>query len=989
MRTIGTSLAAIHAAVVAAAFLPMLSAHGQPVAYNLGTIGAAGNGVNAAGVTIGVPGPLAGGDYATGYFQPPGGNGTLNTQVPYNAALNPSSSSSPFTIEYWVEPAQTTDGVAVGPTPVFNRVSTSPRSGWVFYQRASVGVNNPANTNGSGWNFRMYNGNGSSFDAGLNLTGGTNDANAWSYIVATWNGTTASLYDNGTLVASGTGNYNPSTSAILSIGTYDNGDDAFNGAVGKVAIYGTALSPSRIQAHYAATSGTAYSSLVLQDGALEYLPLSPLVWTGSLNNFWDVNTTANFRESPGRVFNNGDYVTFDNSGSNRSISVDAGGVSPGKVVFATSAGVHYTLNGGPIQGTTTLVTSGAGLTTLNNVSSFTGDITINGGTLEGMAASSGANTPFGLSDATRTITINAGGTMLFDRGNTFGIGSNFYQTNVPTLVINQGGLVTNADPFNTQGVNNALNNVVLNGGTLTATTGEVEPVGPGYAAWNINGVVTSSGNSLITTSEPINGWVMLSSSQHSTTSTFNVTDGTLTVSAPLKSDDADNAVAGLNLIGAGTLLLTTSNTYSLATTISGGTLQLGDGKPGHDGSLNYAGGIENDSALVFNLAGAQTYLGTITGAGAFVKSGTGSLVLSSATTANLSGFNVPVSSSSFSGDITINGGTLTAAAVSASIGTNGVLGQASNARTITVNAGGTLNFLTSNVFGQFYATSVPTLVINGGVVTNTAPPGFPVPVVNNALNNVVLNGGTLTATTGESNASGGYGSWDINGMITSTGNSLISTGDPVYGNVMLSNNGVNAVSTTFNVQSGTLTVSARLFEDSQGGNSSGLNLTGAGTLLMTASNVYSHGTTVSGGTLQLGDGKSGHDGSVSAAGGIVDNSTLVFDPFSSQSYAGAINGSGNLVKSGTGKLVLSGSNTYAGGTTVSQGTLVVASANSIANGTNLTVGTNASAAFGAPVVPGTNSAAVSAVPEPGTLALLVAASVIGFGARRRRKCVSG
>ena len=57
--------------------------------------------------------------------------------------------------------------------------------------------------------------------------------------------------------------------------------------------------------------------------------------------------------------------------------------------------------------------------------------------------------------------------------------------------------------------------------------------------------------------------------------------------------------------------------------------------------------------------------------------------------------------------------------------------------------------------------------------------------------------------------------------------------------------------------------------------------------------------------------------------------------------AGSIGQSGGgfgITKTGTGTLVLSGANTYSGGTTVNQGTLVVANASALPNGTGLTVG---------------------------------------------------
>jgi autotransporter-associated beta strand protein len=86
-----------------------------------------------------------------------------------------------------------------------------------------------------------------------------------------------------------------------------------------------------------------------------------------------------------------------------------------------------------------------------------------------------------------------------------------------------------------------------------------------------------------------------------------------------------------------------------------------------------------------------------------------------------------------------------------------------------------------------------------------------------------------------------------------------------------------------------------------------------------------------------------------------------------------------IEKDGPGTLVLSGSNTYTGGTEVYGGTLVVASAASITGGTDLTVGTGGAAFFGTQAYSaesgtaiGTSATEATAVPEPGTLLLLAA-----------------
>jgi len=89
---------------------------------------------------------------------------------------------------------------------------------------------------------------------------------------------------------------------------------------------------------------------------------------------------------------------------------------------------------------------------------------------------------------------------------------------------------------------------------------------------------------------------------------------------------------------------------------------------------------------------------------------------------------------------------------------------------------------------------------------------------------------------------------------------------------------------------------------------------GAGTLTLTGSNNYGGGTTVSGGTLQ--------GNTTSLQGNIANNATVTFDQSASGTYAGAMTGSGSLVKLNAGTLTLTNAlNNYSGGTTVTGGTL--------------------------------------------------------------------
>jgi autotransporter-associated beta strand protein len=99
--------------------------------------------------------------------------------------------------------------------------------------------------------------------------------------------------------------------------------------------------------------------------------------------------------------------------------------------------------------------------------------------------------------------------------------------------------------------------------------------------------------------------------------------------------------------------------------------------------------------------------------------------------------------------------------------------------------------------------------------------------------------------------------------------------------------------------------------------------------------------------------------------------------------AGAIAESGgheSLTLTGGGKLILAGTNTYSGGTAVSGSTLIVTSVNGLAGGSNLTVGNSGSFAPDGAVT----SSAVTPVPEPGTVLLLLASAILWRAKARLR-----
>lgn len=246
------------AAVILAPLISHVSA--DTLCINSGSLGLEGDATDTNFVKLYQPGALAvENDYSTEYDAGAGDMRGAYTTLAHKAILN---SSAPFSIEFWAYPIGTDDD----DSPLDNRVATGDRSGWAFFQRAS------------GWNFRMYNGTGSQM--AFNLTGGPATLNAWSHVVATWDGTVAKLYVNGALAdvpndipAGQSTNYNPSTTAALTIASLGDGGSPFRGRVDEVAFYPSALSLEKIAAHYSTASSTvpdAYADLVKADGALVY-----------------------------------------------------------------------------------------------------------------------------------------------------------------------------------------------------------------------------------------------------------------------------------------------------------------------------------------------------------------------------------------------------------------------------------------------------------------------------------------------------------------------------------------------------------------------------------------------------------------------------------------------------------------------------------------------------------------------------------------------
>ena len=149
--------------------------------------------------------------------------------------------------------------------------------------------------------------------------------------------------------------------------------------------------------------------------------------------------------------------------------------------------------------------------------------------------------------------------------------------------------------------------------------------------------------------------------------------------------------------------------------------------------------------------------------------------------------------------------------------------------------------------------------------------------------------------------------------------SLLSSAGTTVGSIAGAGN-YNLGSKTLIVGSNNLStdVSGIIADGGFGGGTGGsLVKVGAGTLTLSGDNTYTGGTTISAGTLQLGAG--GATGSI--VGNVTDNATLAFDRSDSATFSGVISGAGVVDQIGGGTRILTGANTYSGGTTISAGVL--------------------------------------------------------------------
>jgi outer membrane autotransporter protein len=410
-----------------------------------------------------------------------------------------------------------------------------------------------------------------------------------------------------------------------------------------------------------------------------------------------------------------------------------------------------------------------------------------------------------------------------------------------------------------------------------ASNGAMTPQ-PGFAIFqNIGGAVTvddSAGPVAITGMQfDVNGYSVAGDTitLADPNTIIRVGDGTTaggnfvaTIGSPLSGS------GGLDKTDLGRLILTGTNSYAGGTTISSGTLQIGDGSPGAFASV--AGNIVDNSILAFDNQALQNTANDISGTG---------LVLVKGTTV-LAGTN------------TYTGGTAIGSTSTLFIGAGGTTGSIVG----DVADDGLLEFSRSNV------------VTFGGIVSGSG--------------NVAQNGTGALRLTGINTYTGVTGV--LSGALVLSGNGSIATSSSVFvsqpGTLDISATSAGASITTIsgagNVVLGAQTLTLTAANDSFGGVISGAGQLQIldGTEKLTGANTYTGGTVIgANGALVLLD-----TGSIT--GDIKDDRALVFDRTADLSFNGTISGAGGIVQEGTGVITLTGVNTYSAGTDIAQGTLV-------------------------------------------------------------------
>ena len=504
---------------------------------------------------------------------------------------------------------------------------------------------------------------------------------------------------------------------------------------------------------------TAYSAYTYGDlGALgsgSMLNVSPSGSQSTIASATSFNT-LNLTGTEGVTMTGSGSLTLLGGGliGNTSGTISGGtlaGSASGELIVITPA--NFTIgsviadNGGP----TALTKAGSAMLTLIGSNTYSGVTTIGAGTLQ--IGNGGASGSLGTGPVTdiSTLAFNLSGAQAYG-GAISGNGS-LTQVGVGILTLT--------------GSNTYTGGTTISAGTLQVGNGNAAALGPGTLTdnsalvFNLSGIQTFSG--------------------------------------------AINGSGSLTLVGTGLLTLTGSNTFTGGTTISAGTLEVGNAA-----STLGAGPLTDNSVLVLNLSGAQTFGGVINGSGSLTQTGAGMLTLTGSNT--------------YTGGTTISTGTL-------QVG-NGNATAALGPGSLTDNSALVFNSSVAQTFGGAVSGSGSLTQAGTGILTLTAS--------NTYTGGTALAAGELSISSSANLSAGG--------PILFNGGTLQITGTAVAGIGNYSSVNWTAFNGGFDIAN-----AANVFAVNNVISGTGsLSKVGAGTLLLTAANSYSGATTIGAGTLRVG-----------------------------------------------------------------------------------------------------------------------------------------
>ncbi len=286
----------------------------------------------------------------------------------------------------------------------------------------------------------------------------------------------------------------------------------------------------------------------------------------------------------------------------------------------------------------------------------------------------------------------------------------------------------------------------------------------------------------------------------------------------------------------------------------------------------------------------------------------------------------------------------------------GVVGSATNAWSYPGTTGGITTISGANPSGTYTSGQTATAVIDNatfqGFVTNpgtfkglaiTAGAGstahFSAPAT--LTGSTIVSAITVTGATDWSAAVFNSGTLSISGASDVSGGSVTVLSGATVSVTGSATLGAGSFSGGFS-SGGTLSFGSSASQTLSGviSGSGALAKGGAGTLALSGANTYTGATTISAGSLQLGNG--GTTGSLSASSAITNNGNLTINRSNAATQgadfsAAAITGNGSFTQAGAGTTTLTAANTYTGATTINGGGLILTSSGLIAAASNIQV----------------------------------------------------